>query len=381
MRSANDPLWDVIYPVNVRGAGSDDRWKSYLLPVLVPASWAYQSVSNALRSARCAGAVAGPVGVRVVSVGNLEVGGSGKTPLAMHLIDAIAAAGGRPVYISRGFGGLSERLDVVSVVTGPRAKPNGTVRGVRYLRGGAAKLASRIGDEGAMVSARLPDVPLVQCRDKTRALNVAADLFSPTHAVLDDAFQSWGVPRDVDIVLVNGARPFGDGWLIPAGRLREPPDVLERADFIGVNGIEYEGQLETVAKAVAAFGIRKPLFGVRRTIDFVPAGEGVPYEVREPFAALSAIGRPDPFERQLAARRRGFAAAFRYPDHHAYNFRDLEWIIDEADRRGIETLVTTEKDWVKLSELDPPHDRFAVARLTLELFGADPLPTIEKAAD
>jgi tetraacyldisaccharide 4'-kinase len=267
------------------------------------------------------------------------------------------------------------------LVPGSNTVASGPARGVRYLRRRAARLTAQIGDEGAMVARRLPDVPLVFCRDKRRALDVAVDSCSPTHAVLDDAFQSWGVPRDVDIVLVDGDRPFGDGWLLPAGRLREPPEALERSDFVGVNGVENDVQLENAGKAMTSLGIRKPLFGIRRRIVIEPVDAGVSSDIHATSAALCAIGRAEAFERQVSAGLSGIAASFRFPDHYRYDRRDMEWILGEADRRGIGQLVTTEKDWVKLSELDPPLGRFSVARLELGLFGADPVPQIQKAAD
>jgi len=353
----------------------------YLLPVLVPASWAYQTVSNAVRSTRSADVPALPVGVTVVSVGNIEVGGSGKTPLAVYLLANMYAADCRPVYISRGFGGISEKLGVVTVVPGAGDDFDRVIRpGVRCLRRGMPGLAAQVGDEGAMVAGRLPEVPLLFCADKRRALEVAGDVFGPTRVVLDDAFQSWGVPRTIDIVLVDGRRPFGNGWLLPAGRLREPPEALERADFIGVGGIEDESHLSAVRESVASVaGVRKPMFGIRRRIEILDSRatlvEGKAY------AALSAIGRPDRFEAQLAGVQNGLELSFRYPDHHRYTKKDLDWISGEAGKRGIDTIVTTEKDWVKLSDLDPPGGRFAVARLTLELFGDDPLAYIEEAAE
>ena len=213
MNTSGELPWEVVYPPGVRTVHAGDRRRDWLLPVLVPASWLYQAASNAVRSVRSAGARRAPDGLCVVSVGNLEVGGSGKTPLSMHLVAGIAAAGGRPVYVSRGFGGIAERIDVVTVVPGTSDEaPITRHAGVRGLRRGMAGLSAEVGDEGAMVARRLPEVPLLFCRDKWRALDLAAKTLNPTHAVMDDAFQSWGVPRDIDIVLVDGGRPIGDGW-------------------------------------------------------------------------------------------------------------------------------------------------------------------------
>jgi tetraacyldisaccharide 4'-kinase len=382
MSSAADPKWEIVYPPGARAVDADGRLRTLLRPVLVPVSWAYQAASNAVRSARGADVSPGPDGVAVVSVGNIEVGGSGKTPLAIHLLEEITSSGGRPVYISRGFGGAAERLRAVTIVPGGSRGAAVVREGARIVSRSAAGLAEMIGDEGAMVARRLPDVPLVLCRDKARALEVADDVFAPTHAVLDDAFQSWGVPRDIDIVLVDGERPFGDGWLLPAGNFREPPEALERADLIGVGGVETDEELRRARGILSSIGIRKPSFGMRRRIEIVPAGDGAGSIEGVKCAALSAIARPDGFERQLENRGVDLVASFRYPDHHAYTQLDLEWISGEAERRGAAAVVTTEKDMAKLADLGPPPGGVYVARLSLELFGDDLLGRIiEKAAD
>jgi tetraacyldisaccharide-1-P 4'-kinase len=348
-----------------------------MMPVLLPASWAYQVVSNAVRSARATSAASTPEDTLVVSIGNLVVGGSGKTPLAMALAESIAANGGRPVYISRGFGAEAERLDVVTVVepAGGAARFSSAVPGgVRYLRADNDRLAALVGDEGAMAAGRLPGVPLLFCRDKSAALGAAA-MFSPTHAIMDDAFQSWGVPRDVDLVVVDASEPFDDGWSLPAGRLREPPEALERADVVGVVGVGDEADLLRVRAQIGArAGVNPPTFGMRRRLQFETDG-------REPIAVLSGIGRPGAFERQVAASGVRVGASFRFPDHHRYTARDVEWVVREADARGIALVLTTEKDWVKLSALAPPGGRFGVARLSLEFIGGHPLDIIEKAAE
>jgi 3-deoxy-D-manno-octulosonic-acid transferase len=383
MRSGADTQHEILYGPGARAIHAGGAAAGRFSPVLVPASWVYHAVSHAIRGARSLDLPPTPEGVSVVSVGNLEVGGGGKTPLAMHLLAAIPPAGGRAVYISRGYGGLSERLDVVTVVPGTEDDVGDAVRaGVRCLRRGMPGLAEQVGDEGAMVAGRLPRVPLLFCRNKARALEVAADVFGPGHVVMDDAFQSWGVPRDVDILLLDGQRPFGDGWLLPAGTLREPPEAVGRADFIGAGGVESESQLSQFRELVAAAtGVRKPTFGVRRRIEIAAgAGGDLAAVPGDRYAALSGIGRPEAFERQLAGERGGLALSFRYPDHHRYTREDLVWVVGEARKRGIETIVTTEKDWVKLADLGPAGGYFAVARLTLELFGDDPCADIREAA-
>lgn len=373
-----DPSWEIVYPRGVAGREGTARLRRYLMPVLVPASWAYYGVSGAVRAARTAAAPA-PLAraMKVVSVGNLEAGGSGKTPLAMELVSRVAADAGRPVYVSRGYGSEAARLDVVTVV-GPDSDERFSAppgRGARFVHRDHPGLAGIVGDEGAMAAAQLPGVPLLFCRDKAAALEAAAWLFDPTHAIMDDAFQSWGVPRDVDIVVVDGARPFGSGWLLPAGTLREPPEALERADLVGAGGIECADDLERLRREIAdKAGVDRPLFGFRRRIELGT-------DVREgAVAVLSGIGRPEVFESQVADAGANIAVAFRYPDHYCYRRSDIEWIVGEAQRRGAGVILTTAKDWVKVVGLEPPPGRFDTVRLSLELFGDGVLDEVTKKA-
>lgn len=380
MRSGAEVDWEVVHAPGSAGARATtmSRFLGILMPVLVPASWVYQVVSGAIRGARsAAGPDRRPTSL-VVSVGNLVVGGGGKTPLAMALIESIAADGGMPVYISRGFGGQAGRLDLVTVVEPARATvgryPPAGGPAVRILRREGGPPASVVGDEGAMVARRMPGVPLLFCKDKSAALEVAGAMYDPTHAVLDDAFQSWGVPRDVDVVVVDGNRPFGTGWLLPAGPLREPPEALGRADILGIT-VDNASELERSRAVIAAgVGAVAPSFGIRRRL-LLDAAPGTPV------VAVSGIALPRQFERQVASTGVRLAAALRFPDHHRYGVRDVEWIVAQADDRGAVTIVTTEKDWTKLRHLDPPPGRFSPSRLELEFVGGDPLDLIKRAAD
>jgi tetraacyldisaccharide 4'-kinase len=311
----------------------------------------------------------------VVSVGNLSVGGGGKTPLAMELVRSLADAGARPVYTSRGYGGEAARLDAVTVVTPEtNGRFEGPNSGVRIVGRQDDRLPALVGDEGAMAAGRWPDVPVLFGRNKRAVLDVAALLFSPTHVVLDDAFQSWGVWRDLDVVVLDGEDPFGGGWLLPAGRLREPPEALDRADVLGIT-VDDERGLSAARKTIAAAaGVRKPSFGIVRRLRFESVSGGS-------VVAMSGIARPETFERQVSASGNELAAAIRFPDHHQYTGRDVRWALEQAGRRGADRIVTTEKDWVKLVHLGPPPGRFAVARLSLEFVDGNPLEHIKKAAE
>ena len=379
---------EVISPPWVRGGARAAAWaESRLFPVLAPPSWMYAAAVSAVRTVRSRARSKSPAGLRVLSIGNLEVGGGGKTPFALHVLERLAGSGVSAVYVSRGFGGLSSLRDVVTVIAGEGSESARWLRsGVRLIDRGSLRsfgLSAQVGDEGAMVVRRQPQTTALFCRDKRLSLAIAAAVGGATHVVMDDAFQSWGVPRDIDVVLLDRERPFGNGYTLPAGRLRERPDALCRADFVGINGAETEDDLRAMAAIVERrAGARKPIFGIRRSIQMRDA-DGSPAELSGPVAVLSGIAMPDAFERQVAGHGGPVAVSFRFPDHYRYGRRDIEWVAREAARRGIPRLVTTEKDWAKLCEfedLEPPLDRPLVARVSLEIFGDDPIPQITRAA-
>ncbi len=212
-----------------------------LSAALVPLSWLYAAGFTLVRGIRRRETRRATGSPWVISVGNIEVGGNGKTPLSILLLKEIQERNGRAVYISRGYRSRATRAEGVTVVV-----PSGTVGrplpGVRLVRRDDPGLASEIGDEGAVVAWRLPGVPLLLGRNKQQALEIAARMFAPTHVILDDAFQSWSVPRDRDVVLVSGAA-VGSRRL-PAGPLRENVSALGRAHVVLCNDTGVPGQLD-----------------------------------------------------------------------------------------------------------------------------------------
>ena len=161
----------------------------------------------------------------VISVGNLTVGGTGKTPLVMLLAELMQEAGQRPAILSRGFGGRS-------------------TRGVQVVSDGRRLLATpeTAGDEPVLMARTLPSVPVLTGPDRVRTGKVALDRFGAKLLILDDAFQHRRLVRDLDIVLTDLALPFGNGCLLPAGPLREPVQALRRARIVIRTGSEAEAR-------------------------------------------------------------------------------------------------------------------------------------------
>ena len=258
-----------------------------------------------------------PVGVRVpvVVVGNLTVGGTGKTPLVMWLVGFLRARGMRPGIVSRGYRG-KQRAPVAVTATSD---------------------AALCGDEAVML-ARCCDAPVWIGRDRVataQALLAAAP--DCDVIVSDDGLQHYRLARDVEIVVVDGLRGAGNGLLLPAGPLREPTTRLKTVDAIVVNVSE---SARVGLKTIAPPAYAMSLTGSEFYNLFNPGHRAGPWQFRgHRVHAVAGIGRPERFFHYL--RRLGIDfTAHPFPDHHAYTAADLAF----ADA---ECIVMTEKDAVK----------------------------------
>jgi tetraacyldisaccharide 4'-kinase len=180
------------------------------------------------------------------------------------------------------------------------------------------------------------------------------------------------VPRHTDIVLLDSEQPLDGGQLLPAGRLRENPDALARADAIVFNGAGTPAAV-SAARARVERWLRPgvPVAGMERRVELKPVA-GAAAAAHGPFLAVSAIARPAAFAQSLKSVGVSIAAHEAFADHHRYEARDIERIATRARSANAAAMVTTEKDWVKLRRFDLPLPVW-VARLAVSLTG-DELP-------
>jgi tetraacyldisaccharide 4'-kinase len=267
----------------------------------------------------------------VVSVGNLSVGGTGKTPLVEYLAQRLLARGWKPCILTRGYG---RRTGAETVAVAPED--------------GRAPEAREIGDEPALLARRLPQVPIVVSADRYRAGCVAETQFGVDVHILDDGFQHWALERDVDVVVLDTTQPLADAALLPAGRLREPCRALGRAHFIIFSRAEL-GEPVEVEKQVRKVNSDARIFrSTTRLANILEVAGGELQEsdawTRKPLLAFCGIGNPRAFFAD--ARRWGFslAAESAFRDHHFYDEEDLGRLVRRARRLGAEALLTTEKD-------------------------------------
>lgn len=275
--------------------------------------------------------------VPVVSVGNLVLGGSGKTPLVAWLVDLLRARGRRPAVLSRGYRGGGKANDEARLLSAPvYCDPD------RYA-GGCLAVA-----EGA------------DC------------------LVLDDGFQHRRLHRDADLLCLDASRPWGRsdgrlGALFPLGRLRESPRALARAEAVVLTRCDQvsAGRLARLQAQVAGrvstvvVGRHAP----SRLVDLAGADGGPPSGLAgRRVRAVSAIGHPAAFERTLADCGAVVVGRDRFPDHHGYGRRELQAILTHARREG-SLVVTTAKDAVKWRELLPVTAPVRVLEVQLALDG------------
>jgi len=270
--------------------------------------------------------------VPCVSVGNLVVGGTGKTPVTKWVSRALGHAGLRAAVISRGYGGEKRGPEVV--VAGD----------------GAARL---YGDEPVMLALEQPQVPVVVGRDRWAAGMKAAEDCGAEVLVADDAFQHRRLARDLDIVVVDAARLFGNGRVFPRGPLREPVAALARADVVFLTRVSAAG--ESLAEARALLASLAPAAEFVES-DIVPSGWRlhVPgsMEASGPpeggVFAFCGLANPEAFAGTLEETGCRINGRRAFPDHHRYAERDLEDLARAVDESGAAAAVTTAKDAVRI---------------------------------
>ena len=274
----------------------------------------------------------------VVSIGNLTVGGTGKTPLTIWLARWLRQQRWRVAVLSRGYGG--QRRDEPCVVS--------TGAGPLYPW-------SEVGDEPYLLAQELPGIPILVGKDRFASGQHACQYFGTQVVILDDGFQHYRLARDLDIVLVDATNPFGQGALLPRGILREPLRALQRADAVVLTRVELaQGTLRDVTEQICRWAPDVPIYHLRTTVQAVweedtPLCSGTASLHNRRVVAFAGIGNPQAFAATLTQLGSDVAALVVFPDHHPYTERDWRAIIDVVHRYEADCLVTTTKDRVRLT--------------------------------
>ncbi len=292
----------------------------------------------------------------VVSVGNLSLGGTSKTPLVIWLAERLRARGMRPGVALRGYAGAYEGACArVPANPGP----------------GAARW---FGDEACLIARRLQEVPVAVGRERALAALELVSAAGVNLVILDDGFQHRRLARDLDVVLLDARAPLGNGRLLPAGPLREPPSALQRARLVIFSRWD-EGPAGRAAEAdpcaalALAPGTRRARCRLRAA--GLRGARGEPVDgarvAAEGCLAFCGVARPDSFRASLEASHVRPLRLVAFRDHHQFTPLELDGLVAQAALARAGWLVTTEKDAVRLDGWAPRGPRLAILRVDIEV--------------
>jgi tetraacyldisaccharide 4'-kinase len=302
------------------------------------------------------------LGVQVIAVGNLTVGGTGKTPVVEKFARALQDAGRKVAILSRGYRSkpkpLHRRLLDTLLLRDDTTPP-------RIVSDGQSLLLDSLssGDEPYMLASNLRDVVVLVDKDRVKAGRYAVEKFGCDTLLLDDGFQYWRLRgRRTDVVLVDAQQPFGNGHMLPRGTLREPPSHLRRANVVFLTKVDRSNaarsrsvddlrakvaQLNPNAEIIEC--VHRPLYfenvfsGERHGLDIVQGRQ---------VASLSGIAQPESFESKLVELGAEIVLARRFADHHRFDQQEVLEAINRAKKRGATCLLTTQKDAVRFPKID-----------------------------
>jgi tetraacyldisaccharide 4'-kinase len=292
----------------------------------------------------------------VISVGNLTMGGTGKTPCVLYLAEALRARGRKPGILTRGYARHSPERELV---VGP----------------GTAVPARRTGDE-AQIFLRSGVAPVGIGGNRFVTGTALQRDFGVDVLVLDDGFQHVRLARDADILLLDALNPFGGGNVFPLGRLREPMMELERAQVVLISRSEFSDLARAIEREVRLWNPTAPVFRARLEAEsWIDGVSGRPYPVSEPpfirGAAFCGLGNPQAFRRTLEGLGTQLADWVEFPDHHRYRPGELKHLTAQFGVKGADAALTTEKDVVNLCDeadslLAPLRLYFLRVRMVIE---------------
>ena len=288
------------------------------------------------------------VDVPVISVGNITAGGTGKTPLVAWLARWLQQQGLKPALVSRGYG----------------------------ARRGEAN------DEALELEQLLPGIPHFQNPDRAAAARRAVAESDCSVILLDDAFQHRGIGRDLDIVLLDATEPFGSGYLLPRGLLRESPGGLRRASLVGISRSDQvsDDSLQKTLDTVRRLAPGIPVFQLRHAPQELLSASGntAPLSTLHgtPVLAISGIANPGAFHDSIQQAGMQLTANRQFPDHHQFSRNDIDqlesWVRSQPEARA---LICTGKDLVRL-QLDQLAD-LPLWAMTIEMEVTEGLPALE----
>ena len=312
------------------------------------------------------------LGCVVISVGNLTVGGTGKTPVVEMLARALQAGGRRVAILSRGYKSVPRPL-LLRLWDGIFKKK--AVFGPRLVSDGNSLLldSRTAGDEPFMLANNLRGVVVLVDPDRVTSGQYAIESFGADTLLLDDGFQYLRMRHGIEIVLVDSQALFGNEYLLPRGTLREPPKNLRRATHIFLtkcidrnNGDsiarirKYNRTADIIECAHRPRHLRNLVTGEIKSLDFLRELE---------VGSICGIAIPESFQSALNDLGAKVSVSKFYIDHHRYSVREIENFIRRCGRRGLAAIITTEKDAVRIPRILDPEVPIYYLRVEIEILG------------
>ncbi|MBI2821683.1 MAG: tetraacyldisaccharide 4'-kinase [Acidobacteria bacterium] len=283
------------------------------------------------------------LGRPAIKVGNITVGGTGKTPFVIYLARLMKKRHLQPVVLTRGFRRRSSGVLKVGDASGP------------------LRAVTRSGDEARLIADQAR-CPVYVCEDRLAGARTALQECPDATFILDDAYQQIRIDATLNLLLIDATNPFDNGWVLPAGRLREPLHQIGRADAIIVTRADHAFDQDWLIGTLKKYNRSAPLFFAYHEVVGVQEVPGGPWsdvgQLRgRSVAMMCAIANPRVFEVDVMHQQIGVRHRLLFPDHHAYRQADVDRALREAEEHRTEVILTTEKDAVKLEPLKIPRGR------------------------
>lgn len=315
------------------------------------------------------------LGVPVISVGNLTVGGTGKTPVVELLAKALRDRGRKVAILSRGYKSKRQRktslllrfgarLGLMKLPPPPEPRVVSDFARVRITDSYVA------GDEPLMLAMNCPGVPVIVDRDRVNGGSYAIKEMGADVLLLDDGLQYLRLKHRHDVVLVDRTAPWGTGFMLPRGTLREPPKNLKRASFIFLT--KSDGDSEEMIVELRKYNKVADIIECRHRpvhLQNIHTGEIIPLSVLRGkyVGAVSGIAVPQSFENLLRKLGAKVDVYQRFTDHHRFKEREIHQFIERCVRRDTHFILTTEKDFVRLPPMPVPDIPFCFLRVEIEI--------------
>ena len=282
---------------------------------------------------------------KVISIGNITVGGSGKTPTVEYLSNLLQSKGHKVGIISRGY---KRKSKSTLVVTDGKKKPESW---------------KHVGDEPFLLAHKLENIPIVVGTSRYKAGSMMIEKFQPDVILIDDGFQHLSLHRDLDIVLVNSKDKRSDHKLIPSGKLREPISNLTKADLIIITKSNIHAPSNYLINKIESFN--RPTIYNELQIDSLLQIKSNKINKLDKIAnkkvyLFSALGDNESFKKIMGYTDAKIVGHSKYPDHYHYTLDDLNDIEQKATKCNAEFLITTEKDLVKINPQNRKIDIYTV---------------------